>query len=453
MRVSVIGTGYVGLVTGVGLASAGHKVICVDIDKEKVENINTGRSPIYEKNLEKLLKKVLRKKRFSATTDLKSAVLNTDITFIAVPTPSKKDGSIDLSFIEKTSEQIGKILKKKINYHLVVVKSTVTPETTLKVVLPLIERFSGKKAGTNFGLCMNPEFLREGNAINDFIKPDRIVIGQLDKKSGNLLAGAYKPFKTDILRTSLNNAEMIKYANNALLSTLISFSNEIANVCEKIPGADTFEVLRGVHLDKRLNPILNKKRVNPGILTYLIPGCGFGGSCFPKDVKALISFSNKKKYKPLLLSSVLEINEKQALKMVDFAEKELKNLSGKKIAVLGLAFKPDTDDTRGSPAISVIKELLSKRAEVVAYDPKVNLNNAKPPLKNLNFKFADSLEDVLKGSDACLLITSWPEFSKITPELLKKIMKNPLLIDGRGFFNNKKFEKNIDYWGIGFGQG
>lgn len=445
MKISIIGTGYVGLVTGVGLASQGHKVICVDVNKEKIRKINRGECHIYEKGLDKLLKTALDKKLLSATNNLKSAILNTEITFIAVPTPSGKDNKIDLSYVKEVSRQIGKILSHKNSYHTVVVKSTVVPETCSKVILPLLEKNSEKKTG-QFGLCMNPEFLREGKAVYDFMNPDRIIIGQLDKKSGDSLAKVYKNFNTNILRTSLTNAEMIKYTSNALLGTLISFSNEIANICEQIPGANISEILKGVHLDKRINPIINNKRVNPEILTYLYPGCGFGGSCLPKDINALIMFSISKGYKPELLSAVLNINKKQALRLVDLTEKELGGLIGKKIGVLGLAFKSDTDDIRESPAISVIKELINRKAIVSVYDPIVNSVNIKSVLKNVNF--CNSLNEVIKDKHACLLITKWKEFKKITPEMLKKEMRNPLLIDGRGFFKSKDF-KQINYSKIG----
>jgi len=432
MKISIIGIGYVGLVTGVGLAEIGHAVTCVDIDKEKVDKINKGICPIFEKNLEKLLKKNLARRNISATTDLESATLATDITFIAVPTPSEKNNDIDLSFVKNVSKEIGKTLSQKKKYHTIVVKSTVVPETTQNVVLAIIEKYSGKKSGRDFGLCMNPEFLREGNAMEDFMKPDRIVIGQLDKKSGEHLLKVYKPFKADILTTSLSNAEMIKYTNNALLSTLISFSNEIANICQQTPGTDAFEVLKAVHLDKRFN--------NPHLSAYLWPGCGFGGSCFPKDVKALAAFAKKKKYNPVLLSAVLDINKNQPIKLINLLEKEHQSLEGKKITVLGLAFKPGTDDTRESPAIPIIRELIAKNAEVWAYDPVVNFQNVGPDLKGLKFKFAKSLDQALKNKDACILVTSWNDFKKITP---------PLLIDGRGFLEPKSFKEKTKYLKIG----
>lgn len=449
MRISIIGTGYVGLVTGVGLASCGHKVTCVDIDKGKVERINKGESPMYEKGLSVLLKKVLRGRTFSATDDLKSAVLDSEVTFLAVPTPGRKDNSIDLAYIKTVSKGISSVLALTNDYHTVVVKSTVTPETCSKVILPILKKGSGKKLG-EFGLCMNPEFLREGNAVFDFMNPDRIVIGELDKKSGDSLARVYGRFHADILRTSLENAEMIKYTNNAFLGTLISFSNEIANICETIPGANIFEVLKGLYLDKRLNPVVRGKRINPEILTYIFPGVGFGGSCLPKDIEALISFARRYKYNPKLLSAVLDINKDRSTHLVGLVEKELGDLESKQIAVLGLAFKPDTDDTRKSPSTSLIKKLLDKKALVSVYDPIVNPKYLSKELaRNSHVEFCDSLQDVLKDKDACILATRWKEFGEITPELLKKTMRNPLIIDGRGFLDARKFIGKVSYIGVG----
>lgn len=448
-KISIIGAGYVGLVTGVSLAYLGHKVVCVDCDQKKVEKINRGEVPFYEKGLEEMLKEVLAKNLFSAAVDLNSAVLNTEITFIAAPTPSKEDSGIDLSFIEDISCCIAKALSLKNDYHTIVVKSTVVPETCSKTVLPLIEKESGRKAG-QFGLCMNPEFLREGKAVYDFMNPDRIVIGELDKKSGDILAEVYSGFNVEIIRTSLENAEITKYVGNALLANLISFSNEISNICEQIPGADINEVLKGVYLDRRLNPIVNNQRVNPEALAYIYPGCGFGGSCLPKDVNALIAFSKNKDYQPNFLSEIININKTRPNHIVNLAEKELVSLADKKIAVLGLAFKPDTDDLRDSPSILVIKELLNRKAKVAVFDPVVK------PDKIISFfgnsvEFSSSLDEVIRDKDACLLITRWEDFKKITPDLLKKEMRNPLLIDGRGFLNKKDFF-GVRYISIGSGE-
>ncbi|HHH80271.1 MAG TPA: UDP-glucose/GDP-mannose dehydrogenase family protein, partial [Thermoplasmatales archaeon] len=275
MNISIIGTGYVGLVTGACFAKLGNNVICVDIDEKKIEKINKGLSPIYEEGLEELL--VENKNRIHATKDYKYAIQNTDVTFICVGTPSKEDGSIDLKFVKKAAEEIGKQLKNKDKWHLVVMKSTVLPGTTRDVVLPLLEQYSGKKAGKDFGLTMNPEFLREGVAVKDFLEPDRIVIGYYDDKSRKVLKELYKDFSCPILETSLSAAEMIKYASNAFLATKISFINEIGNMCKKL-DIDTYEVAEGMGLDKRIGR------------AFLDSGIGWGGSCFPKDLDALISW-------------------------------------------------------------------------------------------------------------------------------------------------------------------
>jgi UDPglucose 6-dehydrogenase/GDP-mannose 6-dehydrogenase len=449
MNISVIGAGHVGLVTGVGLASQGHRVICVDIDDEKVRKINQGKCPIYEKGLPELLTTVLSNKRFSATTDLNSAILDSTLTFVCVGTPLTDEGNIDLSFVKAASHQIGSALASKEDYHVIVIRSTVVPGTCHDVVLPLIEKSSGKARG-EFGLCMNPEFFREGEAVKDFTHPDRIIIGELDKKSGDCLAEVYNFSSAPILRTSLQTAELIKYTNNALLSTLISFSNEIAKICE-LTGCDVVQVLKGVHFDKRLNPLVNGKRVNPEILTYLMAGCGFGGSCLPKDIKALISFCREKiGYGPELLSSVLKVNEEQPIHLVDMVEKELGNLVNRKVAVLGLAFKPETDDVRNSPAISIIRELAQRGAFISAYDPRA-MKNAKKALPNLNLKFCNSIREVVREAEACILVTKWDEFKEITPELLEEEMKNPLFVDGRRFLGKKNLSEKIKYIGIGLG--
>ncbi len=286
MRVSIIGTGYMGLVTGVCLAEKGHQVVCVDVDQEKVSKINQASPPIYEKGLEELLRKNING-NLQATTDIHKSIIETDISLITVGTPFD-GGEIDLCYIKEASEQIGKALKGKSTYHLVVVKSTVVPGTTDEVVLPILEEVSGKKAGIDFGVGMNPEFLREGEAIRDFMLPDRIVLGGIDEKSIDVLEKLYSVFEgVDKLRTNNKTAEMIKYASNSVLATMISFSNEVGNLCAAIGGIDVVDVMRGVHLDKRLSPInINGDRIVPAFITYLVAGCGFGGSCFPKDVKA-----------------------------------------------------------------------------------------------------------------------------------------------------------------------
>lgn len=448
MKISIVGAGYVGLVTGVGLALLGHEVICVDSDVEKSEIISQGKCPIYEKDLDDLLKRVLNSGRFSATIALESAVLNSEVTFICVGTPATAKGDIDLSQIKAASKQIGTALQQKEKYHLVVVKSTIVPGTCTEVVLPIIKE-SSQKSTIEFGLCMNPEFLREGNAVEDFMNPDRIVIGELDGRSGELLAKVYSSFDVPILRTSLQTAEMTKYANNALLGSLISFSNELASICERIPDVDVVDVLNAVCLDKRLNPKIGNKLVNPQILAYLVAGCGFGGSCLPKDISALISFSKSEGHDPKLLSSVLSINEKQPIHLVELVQKELGDLANKRVAVLGLAFKPDTDDLRDSPAIPIIRELIKRKATISVYDPCA-MENAKVLFQDLGLDFCRSVEEAIRGADACLLVTKWIEFKKITAELLIKEMRQPILVDGRRLLDSADFQGKVKYIGIGY---
>lgn len=420
MRIAVIGTGYVGLSAGVGFASMGNEVFCVDIDKKKVEQINRGISPIYEPLLEEKLRKALEDGKLRATDNLHEAIRKSEIIFISVGTPPKEDGSIDLKQVEGVSKQIGRSLANK-GYRLVVVKSTVLPETTEKVVIPAIEKYSGKKAGREFGVCMNPEFLREGKAMEDFLKPDRIVIGELDKKSGDILEKVYKDFEAPIFRTDLKTAEMIKYASNAFLATKISFSNEIGNLCKKL-GMDVYEVMKGVGMDSRISE------------RFLNAGCGYGGSCFPKDVEALIHKARDLKYEPKLLEEVQNLNRRQKVIMVDLLERKLGDLKGKEICVLGLAFKPDTDDIRGASSIDIISKLIEKGAKVKAYDPKAQKNMS---VLFPQIEYMENAKDAINNSDACLILTEWEEFRKLEDRDFKK-MKKKIIIEGRRVLNRNK---------------
>ncbi|WP_138429444.1 UDP-glucose dehydrogenase family protein [Fodinibius saliphilus] len=444
MNISVIGTGYVGLVSGVCLSEKGHNVTCVDIDKEKVKKINSGIPPIYEKRLKELLNNNI-KNGFSATTDLHSAILHSDLSIIAVGTPYRGD-KIDLSSIKKAASAIGVSLKEKEEYHVVVVKSTVVPGTTDDVVQPILEETSGKKAGKDFGVGMNPEFLREGEAIDDFMNPDRIVLGGIDPKTHSILKEVYKVFEgVDILTTNNKTAEMIKYTANSLLATLISFSNEIGNLCATLGGIDAVEVMEGVHKDKRFSPILaNGNRITPGFLSYLAAGCGFGGSCFPKDVKALIAHGKDAGNPMALLDSVIEINKKQPQEVIALLRKHLSSLRGKTIGVLGLAFKPGTDDMRESPAIPIVNYLLTEGAKIKAYDPEAQ-HEAKKLFGNHQIVYQNNLSQSIQGTDAILLLTSWDEFKQV-PDLIHTQNEQPLIIDGRRMLSKNLFHK---YEGIG----
>ena len=449
MKISIIGTGYVGLVTGTCLAEVGHNVTCVDIVKEKVNIINNGKTPVYEPGLEELITKNIAANRMRATTESRKAIVESDVTFICVGTPPKENGDSDLSFVRKTSEDIGKALAEKSEYHVIVVKSTVPPGTS-RSLISIIEKQSKKKARKDFGVCMNPEFLREGCAVKDFMEPDRIVIGELDNKAGDLVSKIYYSFNAPILRSNLETAEMIKYTSNSLLSTLISFSNEIGNICELVENVDVNTVLQAVHLDKRLSPIVGGKSNKPPITSYLKAGCGFGGSCFPKDVTAIIAFAKNKGYSPQLLCSVLQINRERPKRMLALLKRKLGELENKKIAILGLAFKPDTDDMRESPAVPLINLLLQEKATLVTYDPQA-VENAKK-IWGTTIIYASSPEDAIRGADACVLITSWKEFHEIKPKTFKKLLKTPILIDGRRIYNPQEYSSMLNYVGVGYTQ-
>lgn len=434
MKISIIGVGYVGLITGACFAELGNDVICVDVIKEKVDKINRGEVPIYEGGLSNLLKKHVGK-NLRGTTNLESAVVGSDLTFICVGTPDAPGGGIDLKYVKSAARGIGETLARK-GWHTVVVKSTVVPGTTDSVVLPILEEKSGKGAGEGFGLCMNPEFLREGKAIDDFTKPDRVVIGQFNEKSGRALVELYKGFECEKLVTDLRTAEMIKYASNAFLATKISFINEIANICEKV-GTDVVDVAKGIGLDRRISP------------HFLQAGLGWGGSCFPKDVKAIAELGKKSGYEPVVLNSIMELNERQALRAVEMLKDELGDLKDKRIALLGLAFKPGTDDVREAPSLKIIKRLLGEGAKVVAYDP-VAIENVKREFKEV--KYTNGIESCLKDANACIIVTDWPEF-KVGPSVFVEHMKTPVVIDGRRILDPKDAKlKGIEYFGIGYGR-
>jgi UDPglucose 6-dehydrogenase/GDP-mannose 6-dehydrogenase len=429
MDISVVGTGYVGLVSGVCLAEKGHKVICVDIDSGKVERINAGDSPIHEEGLDELLQRNVGK-RLSATTDLADAVAKTNLTIIAVGTPF--DGSaIDVSYIRSASEAIGKALCAKTDFHTVVVKSTVVPGTSDGVVLPIVEKASGKVAGRDFGVSMNPEFLREGAAIGDFMDPDRIVYGGTDNKTLEVMGELYAVFPdADKVATTNKTAEMIKYTANSLLATMISFSNEIGNLCTSLGDIDIVDVMRGVHLDRRVSPIMaDGTRVVPGIATYLEAGCGFGGSCFPKDVKALIAHGEAAGEGMHILKSVVGINKTQPLLLIDLLGKHFDSLNDRKITVLGLAFKPGTDDMRESPSIPIVNALAEAGAAITAYDP-IAAEEAQKLFADVPIEYADTVIDAVKGADAIVLVTRWEEFEDL-PIIINGMNSPPLLVDGR----------------------
>lgn len=441
MRISIIGAGYVGLIAAACFADRGFRVLISTNDPKKIKMINEGKAPFFEPELEGLLRKAVKSGALKATNTRNEAILDSDVTFICVGTPSAADGSIDLSFIYAAAEEVGRSLRKKGGHHTVVVRSTVVPGTTDKVK-GIIERVSGKSADREFGICMCPEFLRQGNAVYDTFNPDRVVIGEHDKKSGEILEKLFKKFykgkKVPMLRMNTVSAEMVKYVSNSVLATKVSFINEIANICEKLSDVDVYEVAKGVGLDRRVGPL------------FLEAGPGFGGSCFPKDVNAILSFSRESGYEPKILGAVMKVNQEQALHVVDLARRSLGELAGKRIAVLGLSFKPDTDDMREAPSVRIIRKLLEEGAKVVAYDP-VAVNNAKKILNDA-IQYANSSSECLKDADCCVVVTEWDEFKKIKPEMLKK-MKGRSIIDSRRIWNAETLRKaGFDYSGIGLGE-
>jgi UDPglucose 6-dehydrogenase/GDP-mannose 6-dehydrogenase len=443
VRVSVVGTGYVGLVTGVCLAEKGHDVVCVDVDAEKVACVNRGEAPIFERDLPALLARNAGR-RLRATTDLAAAVRESEITLIAVGTPF--DGvAIDLRFIEAVAREVGAALREKPAFHVVVVKSTVVPGTTDGVVRPILEAASGKRAGIDFGVGMNPEFLTEGEAVGDFLAPDRIVIGGGDARTLDAQAQLYACFPdVPLLRCNNATAEMIKYASNALLATLISFSNEVANLGAAIGGIDTVDVSRGLETSRYLALPAggDGRRVAP-IHSFLLAGCGFGGSCLPKDVAALAAEGRRRGVAMDLLDAVLRINSAQPAQVLRLVEKHFPDLRGVRVAVLGLAFRPDTDDLRESPAIPILAGLRARGARVSAFDP-VAADAARARFGD-DLPLHASLQDALARCDVAVLVTRWKEFEAI-PDLIAGIDPQPLFVDGRRMLPPQRFER---YEGIG----
>ncbi len=439
MQIAVIGAGYVGLVTGACFARLGHRVSCVDSNPGRVSVIRSGRAPFYEPGLDVIIRDGIESGALLATTETMQAVSESDITFIAVGTPSS-GGACDLRQLGGAAEQVGAAVRGADRYHTVVVKSTVVPGTTDTLVRSILERTSAKSAG-ELGLCMNPEFLREGCAVRDFMHPDRIVIGQLDDGSGAALAQLYAAFDCPKLTTTLRSAELIKYASNAVLATLISFSNQIAEICEAVPGTDIDTVLRGVHLDRRWSCDGERQ---PEILSYLRAGCGFGGSCLPKDVQALRAFAREHGTIPELLEAVDSINCRRPARLVRLAEQALGPLAGRVITLLGLAFKPDSDDLRHSPALAIADLLLREAAVVRAYDPVVTTLDG-----NRGITTYDCAADALVGADAAIIVTAWPEFRELDWSSVSTSMRCPVIVDGRNLLSEASLPPQVRYYRIG----
>ncbi len=446
MNVAIIGTGYVGLVTGVCLATKGHLVTCVDQQSSRVAMLQRGETPFFEPGLDTLLRETLASGTFSATADTAAAVADAELVIVTVGTPTT-EGGIDLTHLGTALNEIGMALAADDSYRVVVIKSTVVPTTTTRFALPLLEHASGKVVGQGFGLTMNPEFLREGTAVNDFQVPDRIVIGEYDARSGAAVQALYEPYACPKVHTGLSDAELIKYTSNALLATLISFSNEVATVCEAVPGTDVETVMDALHLDRRLSPVVNGRRVTPAILTYLRAGAGFGGSCLPKDVSALRHFGGEHGLSMPLLDAVLTINAARPQQVVDIVHAELGDLRGRSIAILGLAFKAGTDDLRESASLRLAALLLAAGAEVSAYDPIAlgYAHNSVDP----RIRIANDAPAVFAGSDAVVLMTAWPQFKDWRWGDLTTSMRTAVVIDGRNALRKVEWPSAVRYRTIG----
>ncbi len=436
MNISIVGTGYVGLVTGACLAETGATVYCIDVNKQKIDNLNKGIMPIYEPGLEDIVKRNVAKERLFFRTNLSEVVNDSDAIFIAVGTPPDEDGSADLKYVVGVAKEIGKNLNK---YTVVVTKSTVPVGTAKKVRAAIQKELDKREVKVAFDVASNPEFLKEGNAIEDFLKPDRIVIGIESENAEKVLKRLYKPFVLNnhpIITMDITSAEMTKYAANAMLATKISFINDIANLCE-IVGADINMVRNGIGSDPRIGS------------KFLYPGVGYGGSCFPKDVQALIKTATDFGYELKVLKAVEDVNQNQKSVLFNKISNYFNgNLKGKHIAIWGLSFKPETDDMREAPSVTIINKLLENGAEVTAYDP-IAMHEAKRVFGD-RINFAKDMYETLIGTDALTVVTEWSEFRLPNFKVMEKLMKNKVLFDGRNIFDIDQVEEfGFRYFGIG----
>ncbi|MBL7136021.1 MAG: UDP-glucose/GDP-mannose dehydrogenase family protein [Candidatus Marinimicrobia bacterium] len=415
-KIAMIGVGYVGLVSGTGLADFGNEVICIDIDEEKIKKLENNILPIYEPGLLDIVKRNVEKGRLTFTTDLDKSIKESDVIFLAVPTPSGKNGEVDLSYVFNVVDKLAKIIE---SYKVIVTKSTVEVGTGDKIH----ERLIAKGVSENmFDVVSNPEFLREGSAVRDFMHPDRVVIGTDSQKAIDVMKEIYRSLyllETPVVVTDIRTAEMIKYASNAFLATKISFINEVANICELV-GANVQVVAKAMGLDGRISS------------KFLHAGPGFGGSCFPKDTLALTKMAEKAGTKATIVEAVIDVNEKQKMRIVEKLLKFLPDLKGKTIGLLGLAFKPNTDDVRDAPALTVIKEILVKGGQIKAYDPEA-MNEMRKHYPEISY--VTSSKDAIKDVDALIILTEWNEFRNMNLDYIKSIMKNPIMIDSRNIYD------------------
>ena len=435
MKIAIIGLGFVGLSLTSVLASKGFNVVGIDVDKEKCRNISNGVLPFFEPDLEKTLKKGLKNK-LQIENDV-SVVQDCDLIFVTVGTPQNKTGAIDLSIIKKAMKSLGKSIRKTKKQHIILVKSTVVPGTMKDVILPILENNSKKKAGKDFGLISNPEFLQESTAIRDTEFPHAVVLGGYKTKFMKNIEKFFTKLhpKTPIIITNHQTAEMIKYANNSFLATKISFINQLSNICQKIPGANIDDIAKTIGLDPRIGKL------------FLNAGPGYGGSCLPKDMKALIKFEKIAGVKPTLLNAVEDVNTKQLEEVISIAKKKLGILESKKITILGTSFKPNTDDIRDSIAIELIKKFLKRKVKVTVHDPRA-IDNTKNEFKK-KINYAKSISDAILGSQCVIIMTQWKQYEKLTNNDFKQ-MKKKLIIDCRRMLAEKQLD--ADYYAIGLGK-
>ncbi|MEN6523892.1 MAG: UDP-glucose/GDP-mannose dehydrogenase family protein [Anaerolineaceae bacterium] len=430
-KICVVGTGYVGLVTGACFADLGNKVVCLDIDEERIEKVKQGIMPIYEPGLEQLVAQNIRAGRLSFSSDYQEGLHQTDFAFIAVGTPSGVDGEADLQYVRQVAEQIADL----VDHPIIIVNKSTVPVGTGDWVADIIKKRRNGKA-LDFHVVSNPEFLREGSAISDFMTPDRVVLGSIHRQSAALAAQLYAPLRCPVLVTDLRTAEMIKYASNAFLATRISFINEIANICDEL-GADVTEVARGMGLDKRIGH------------SFLDAGLGWGGSCFPKDVKALAHMAVLHGTQPQLLQAVMDINRNQRRRAIVKLRKALGGLNDKTIGILGLSFKPNTDDIREAPALEIIHLLMNEGANIQAYDPQAMPGVAKimPAIKLCVDPY-----QVAEGADALVLATEWNEFKQLDFERIHELMNGLVVLDGRNLWDPDTLRSmGFTYFGVGRG--
>ncbi len=431
MRICMVGTGYVGLVTGTCFAEFGNDVICVDIDAAKIEKLNKGVIPIYEPGLDVMLAKNVKEGRLKFSTNIKSAIEQSLVVFIAVGTPQAGDGSADLRYVESVAKDIALYMN---GYKVIVNKSTV-PVGAAKWIKKIIQ--DSQKTKVHFSVASNPEFLREGSALEDFLRPDRVVVGTEDSEAAAIMRDLYAPLyliETPVVMTNLESAELTKYAANAFLATKISFINEISNICERV-GADVHDVAKGMGLDNRIGR------------KFLHAGPGYGGSCFPKDTRALVAIAEKHDYKIRIVESAIEVNETQRQLMLQKIKKAVGDLKGKTIAVLGLAFKPNTDDMREAPSIDIIKGLQTEGARIQAYDP-VAMPEARKVMKDVHF--AEETYEALSEADALIFMTEWNQFRSLDLDKVKDLLRSPIIIDLRNIYDPVKMrEHGFSYTGVG----